>query len=108
MGDSEATTMTDEAHFSNDASSQILEYEATFYDLFDTQHFDKVKKELKRNKTQPLSSVVAAHPASVKDSILGQATKMLNKYEKISQKVEAQLRLDSKTDYGKFYIPGSL
>ena len=44
----------------------------------------------------------------MKDTILGQATKMLDKYEKIAQKIEALLKLDSKTDDGKSYVPGSL
>ena len=44
----------------------------------------------------------------MKDSISGQATKMLNKYEKTFQKVEAQLKLDSETGDSKSYAPGSL
>jgi hypothetical protein len=40
----------------------------------------------------------------MKDTILGQATKMLDKYEKIAQKIEALLKLDSKTDDGKSYL----
>ena len=108
MGDSEATTVTTETNFSNDATSSILECEAAFYDIFVTPNLDEVKKEHKGKKTEPIFSIVAADPASVKDSILEQTTKTLNKYEKISQKVEAQLKLDSKTDDEKSYVPGSL
>jgi len=93
---------------SEDASSLISEYEVTFCDLLDTPNLDEVRKELEGKKTESLSSIVASHPASMKDTILGQATKMLDKYEKIAQKIEALLKLDSKTDDGKSYVPGSL
>ena len=79
MGDSEATTMTTKTNLSNDASSLISEYDATLYDLLDTPHLDEVKKELKGKKTEPFSSIVAPHPANMKDSTLGQATMMLDK-----------------------------
>ena len=107
MGDSDATTMLNES-LSEDASSLISEYEVTFCDLLDTPNLDEVRKELEGKKTESLSSIVVSHPASMKDTIVGQATKMLDRYEKIAQKIEALLRLDSKTDDGKSYVPGSL
>ena len=107
MGDSEATTMTTES-LRDDTLSLTSEYDVTFCDLLDTPNLYEVKTELEGKKTKSLSSIIALHTASVKDTILGQGTKMLDKYEKISQKIEAQLKFDSKTDDGKSYVPGSL
>ena len=67
----------------------------------------KLIRILKERKQSPLFSIVAVHPASMKDSILGQATTMLDNYDKISHKVESQLELNSEPDDGKSHAPSS-
>ena len=51
-------------------------------------------------------SIVASHPASMKDPILEHATKIFNLLLKIKQKREAQSKLDSLSDNVQSYIPG--
>ena len=61
----------------------------TFLPLLNAPNLDNVKEELQGTRNEPLADIVAAHPASMKDPILKQAIKMLDKREKIAQKVEA-------------------
>ena len=99
MGDPEVTTMANGTNLSDDISSMILENGYAFHDLFDTPNRDEIKKDPEGKKTKPLSSIVVAQPVT---------TKILDKYKTIAHKVEAKLKLESKTDDGKSYVPGSL
>ena len=80
--DSNATTTEDDGF--DDSTSSDIEYD--FRPLLDTPDVEELTKTLKGKSTEPLVSVVVAHPNSITKSILGQATKMLDKRNKITQK----------------------
>ena len=79
-----------------------------FLPLLNAPNLDDLEDELLGKRTEPLSDIVALHPTSMKDTILRHSIKMLDKREKLAQKVEAQRKLNTKSDDGKFYIHGSL
>ena len=55
-----------------------------------------------------LAPIIALYPASMTDTILEHAAKVLGMRERMSQKSEALSKLDIKTDNGESYIPGPL
>ena len=79
-----------------------------FRPLLDTPDLEGIEKELKGKKLEALTSTIASHPTSMKDTILEHSDRMLGRRNTISQKSEALEKLDSKTSDGESYIPGSL
>ena len=59
----------------------------TFLPLLNAPNLDDTEEELRGKRTEPLADIVASHPASMKDAILKHSIKMLDKREKLAQKV---------------------
>ena len=109
MGDTEATSPTRNLHLGGSDSENEDNYEEPlFMELIDTPDVEETKKDLEGKETEPLYQVIASHPSSMKGPILKHAIEMLGRRNKRVQKAEALVKLDSKTDDGKSYIPGSL
>ena len=109
MGDTEATSQNRNLHLGGSESENDDDYEEpSFMSLLDTPDVEETKKELEGKETEPLYQVIASHPSSMKGPVLKHSIKMLGRRNKRVQKTEALVKLDSKTDDGKSYIPGSL
>ena len=55
-----------------------------FRPLLDTPNLKDIEKELKGKKLEALTSTIASHPASMKDTILENANRMLGRRDTIS------------------------
>ena len=109
MGDKEATAPEEVLSLGGSTNESDDEYEEPlFMDLIDTPNVEDLREELKGKETEPLAEVLASYPSSMKDPILRLSAKMLGKRTKKIQKSEALVKLNSKDDDGKSYIPGSL
>ena len=106
MTDSVATTDTNST-FSHDDSGEIdeLVFSARF---LDTPNIEEIRKKLAGGRLEPILKTVASHPASMTDDISDRTKEMLDLREKIAQKSEALSKLETSTEDGKSYIPGSL
>ena len=108
IGAGRATVDPKNAHSeesSDNKSSRNLEFGDK---LLDTPTLEDVKKKFSGSKIKFLAPLIASLPIDMTDTISKNAKEMLKLLDRINQKKEARLKLDSTTDEGKSYIPGSL
>ena len=93
----------------NDDGSLIGSKEVyIFLPLINVPNLADTVEELRGKRNKPLADIVTSYPASMKDTILRHLTNILDTRKKIAQKVEAQRKLNTKTDNRHSHIPGSL